>query len=85
MRWDLYESKFRALAERQNMSKSKINEHLRYAKNLHDKNLPVIFDHTHLSLLMGIDNEYLHRISNAPKLFYRTFYIKKKKWKTSQN
>ena len=81
MRWDLYEPKFVALADRQNISKSKIDEYLAYAKNLYDKNLPVIFDHTHLSLLIGIDNEYLHRISNAPNFFYRTFYIKKRNGK----
>lgn len=81
MRWDLYEAKFRSLAERQDVPKSKINSYLSYSKNLYDKKLPVIFDHTHLSLLIGINNDYLHRMSNAPKYFYRTFYIKKRNGK----
>lgn len=81
MRWDLYEPRFRDLAERQGILDKNINEYLAYAENLYKKNLPVIFDHTHLSLLIGIDNEYLHRISNAPKYFYRTFHIKKRNGK----
>lgn len=81
MRWDLYESKFKFLAEQKGLSKRKIDDWLAYAENLHKQNLPIIFDQTHLALLIGIDNEYLHRISNAPKFFYRTFYIKKRNGK----
>lgn len=81
MRWDVYERKFRKLAEEQGMSKPKIEKHLLYAKNLSSQKLPIIFDQTHLALLIGIDNEYLHRMSNAPEFFYRTFFIEKRNGK----
>lgn len=81
MRWDVYERKFRKLAKENGASQGKIEEWLAYAQNLFEKKLPVIFDQTHLALLLGIDNEYLHRMSNAPELFYRTFYIQKRNGK----
>lgn len=81
MNWETYEKKFKRLAEQQNMSIEKIDLWLNYSKNLFERNLPIIFDQTHLSLLLGIDNEYLHRICNAPEYFYRTFYIKKRNGK----
>ena len=81
MRWDIYERKFRKLAEEKSTSQEKIEKWLSYAKILSSKNLPIIFDQTHLALLLGIDNEYLHRMSNAPEFFYRTFYIQKRNGK----
>lgn len=81
MRWDIYERKFRKLAEEKGTSQEKIEKWLTYAKILSSKNLPIIFDQTHLALLLGIDNEYLHRMSNAPEFFYRTFYIQKRNGK----
>lgn len=81
MRWDIYERKFRKLAEESGISQVKIEEWLAYAKALSSKNLPIIYDQTHLALLLGIDNEYLHRMSNAPEFFYRTFYIQKRSGK----
>lgn len=54
-----------------------IIENLNYAKQLHNKNLPIIYDSKHLSLLLGIKQEYIYKISNKQKLFYRKFYIKK--------
>lgn len=77
----MYERKFRELAEEKRRSPRKIEEWLAYAKKLYSKNLPIIFDQTHLALLLGIDNEYLHRMSNAPEFFYRTFYIQKRNGK----
>lgn len=81
MHWNVFERKFKKLAEQQGISEKKISEWLRYANNLYSKNLPIIFDQTHLALLLGIDNEYLHRMSNAPEYFYKTFYIKKRNGK----
>ena len=75
MRWSSYEKKFRSLAETQGVPQDKVDNWLKYANNLFQKELPIIFDQTHLALLLGIDNEYLHSMSNAPEHFYRTFYI----------
>lgn len=81
MRWDSYERKFRDLAGKSGAAQEKIESWLLYAKELTSNNLPIIFDQTHLALLLGIDNEYLHRMSNAPEYFYRTFYIRKRNGK----
>lgn len=81
MRWDIYERKFRTAAEKKNAPSEKIERWLSYAKQLSTQNLPIIFDQTHLSLLLGINNEYLHGMSNAPEFFYRSFYIKKRSGK----
>ena len=82
MRWDTYEKKFRKQAEAQGASPTQIDKWLSYAQNLYSKNLPVIFDQTHLALLLGIDNGYLHAMANAPEKFYRTFYIRKRNGKS---
>lgn len=81
MRWDIYESKFRTSAEDQQVKPELIDKLLTYANCLYLRKLPIIFDQTHFSLLLGIDNEYLHRMSNAPEFFYRTFQIKKRNGK----
>lgn len=81
MRWDIYERKFRKLAEEKGVPQGKTENWLAYAKTLSSRNLPIVFDQTHLALLLGIDNEYLHRMSNAPEFFYRTFYIPKRNGK----
>ena len=77
MDWSIYEAKFISTAKSRNMPVSKIDGFLEYARNLYDANLPIIYDQHHLCLLIGIDDEYLHRMSNAPQHFYRTFFIKK--------
>ena len=81
MRWDTYERKFRKTAEEKGISQEKIEQWISYAQILFMRNFPIIFDQTHLALLLGIDNEYLHRMSNAPEFFYRTFYIRKRNGK----
>lgn len=77
MDWAMYEKKFTFTAKEKGVPDGKIVSFLEYARNLYDANLPVIYDQHHLCLLIGIDVEYLHRMSNAPQCFYRTFYIKK--------
>ena len=81
MRWETYEKRFREAAQSENLKPEKLQQLLSYAKTLHSSNCPIVFDQTHLSLLIGIDNEYLHSMSNAPEYFYRTFYIKKRNGK----
>lgn len=81
MRWDTYEKNFKKQAVAQGIAQEKIDAWLAYASMLFSKNLPIIYDQTHLSLLIGINNEYLHAMANAPEHFYRTFYIRKRNGK----
>lgn len=78
VRWDTYERKFREKAIQQGIKQEKIDKWVAYAHVLHDQKLPIIFDQTYFALLLGIDNEYLHAMSNAPEHFYRSFYIPKR-------
>ena len=51
---------------------------IRYANRLLDNNLPVIFDTTHLALLIGISAEDLVKMIYCQDLFYKKAYIPKK-------
>lgn len=59
-------------------TKEYVINNLAYAESLVTRGLPVIFDVKHLSLLVGIRAEYLYKVSNDSRLFYRKFYIKKR-------
>lgn len=76
--WNNYKKRFRESALASGFSDEEISTYLHYAKNLHQKKLPIIYDQTHLSLLVGYKAQYLRSISNAQHLFYRTFQISKK-------
>jgi len=78
MEWNVYKRIFQTEAKNKGLEKNVINSHVKYAKKLYDNALPIIYDQTHLSLLLGIHNGYLHGMSNAPQKFYRTFYINKR-------
>lgn len=51
---------------------------LDYAENLIKQDLPVIFEMHHLSLLLGLSEEYLFSVVYSPKSHYREFSIPKK-------
>lgn len=76
--WRIYSREFEIKAIQGGFTDEEITHHLEYAKNLFEKNLPIIFDQIHLSLLVGYRVDYLRRISNSQKNFYRTFEIPKK-------
>ena len=78
MKWENYSKEFESTALRNNFTLEEISLLLGYAKNLYDKKLPVIYDQEHLALLVGYKYEYLLKISNASRKFYRTFTIPKK-------
>jgi RNA-directed DNA polymerase len=78
MKWETYSKEFEKIALRGNFSSEEITFFLGYAKNLYDKKLPIIYDQEHLALLVGYKYEFLLKISNAPRKFYRTFTIPKK-------
>lgn len=77
MEFNKYEDNFIRKAKDNNYSSDEIDEMIKYAKVLHGKNVPIIFDSIHLSLILGIDIGYLYTVSNSQKSFYRRFIIKK--------
>lgn len=78
MKWKRYSNLFREKALSFGFSEVQIERCLNYAINLFQKNFPIIYDQTHLSLLVGYSNEFLLKASNSPESFYRKFKIPKK-------
>ena len=78
MDWDTYCRRFTEEARRDDYSGGDIEGHLRYAQNIWNNHLPIIYDQEHLSRLVGIRLEYLRGASNRPKKYYRSFWIAKK-------
>lgn len=76
MNWIEYENTYKKYAKEKKCT-DKMDEYLDYAKRLYDKGLPIIYDQTHFSYLVGVKAQYLHAMSNCPKKFYRTFCLPK--------
>ena len=77
-----YSKHFIIEAKKYKITEDRINLLLKYAENLVNRNLPIIFDVEHLSLLLGYKTDLLYSISNASMHFYRTFTIPKHNGKT---
>ncbi|MGO9116875.1 MAG: reverse transcriptase family protein [Desulfomonilaceae bacterium] len=77
MRWSTYEWRFRQAARQKGFSKLYVKQCLCYAKPLHEKNLPIIYDQQHLALLVGYSLDFLLRASNGADRFYRSFSVRK--------
>lgn len=75
--WSRYAKRFRREADKHGYDENYIKHCLSYARSLHEKRLPIIFDQKHLALLVGYIPDYLHRVSNSQKHFYRFFKILK--------
>lgn len=78
LKWKTYCKNFETKARKQGLSEEEIKICLEYASKLFDKKVPIIYDHNHLSFLVGIKTEYLFAASNKPEHFYRSFKIPKK-------
>ncbi len=78
MKFETYQTKFRDKALQSGYSESNIQKCLNYAKPLLDKNLPIIYNTTHLSGLVGYNKLYLKRAADHTNYFYRHFKITKK-------
>lgn len=81
-KWSDYEQRFRQVAVANSRDESFIAQCLEYAKALRAKRLPIVFDSWHLSVLVGVDFEYLMSCSNCPERFYRQFEIAKRSGKS---
>lgn len=78
MDFDEYLEKLQLLAFSKRYSIEETQQCLNYATRLHDKNLPIIFDTNHLSLLVGYKKGYIKKAAKYTKYFYRSFDIPKK-------
>lgn len=73
-----YEFGFRIKAKLAGINDEKIDEYLLYAQKLTLSNLPIIYDISHFSKLVGYTEEYLERAVNSTERFYRYYSIPKK-------
>jgi RNA-directed DNA polymerase len=78
MKWEKYKIELIEEAKKVGNTEKTIGKLLIYAKKLFDKGLPIIFDATHLSLLVGYDVDYLVSAAARPDKFYRVFLINKR-------
>ncbi len=81
MEWNEYKDRFTKKAEQSGYKESYIEKNLAYAEVIVKKGYPIIYDVVHLSKLVGVSYEYIFKVSNASKYFYRRFEIKKKNGK----
>ncbi len=79
---EAYEKEFRKKALERRYSEEEIKACLDYAIPLIEKELPVIYNTSHLSALVGYTKSYLKRASIYTPFFYRTFTIPKKNGKS---
>ena len=79
-----YEPRFRRKAQIAGFSEEQIIKCLTYAKPLLDQNLPVIYNTSNLSALVGYKTTYLKRAVAFTPYFYRKFSIRKKNGSTRQ-
>ncbi|MFE3871128.1 reverse transcriptase family protein [Flavobacterium sp. ZS1P70] len=73
-----YKEAFIQEASKNSFSEYNIERCLEYAAVLFLNNVPVIYNTSHLSALVGYKKEYLKKASLYPKYFYRDFEIIKK-------
>jgi len=78
MTFDNFEKKFRLKASKSGYSEDEVLKCLSYAKPLLEKGLPIIYNTSNLSVLVGYKKVYLKRAALFTNFFYRRFTIKKK-------
>lgn len=77
MTFENYKSKFEQKASESGYSAENIKKCLEYAEILIENGFPVIYNTSHLSLLVGYKKNYLKRAVVYTPYFYRDFEIKK--------
>ncbi|WP_051929384.1 reverse transcriptase domain-containing protein [Flavobacterium sp. 83] len=73
-----YKESFTEEAHKMGYIEQNIEHCLEYAEVLFSHDVPVIYNPSHLSLLLGYKKEYLKKVSLFPRYFYRDFEILKK-------
>lgn len=81
MKFENYKEAFEKAASNSGYSEENIKLCLNYAETLFSNNVPVIYNTSHLSALVGYKKDYIKRASVHTPSFYRDFQIKKKNGK----
>ncbi|MDX2279197.1 MAG: reverse transcriptase family protein [Saprospiraceae bacterium] len=81
MNFSQYKKEFEEKASKSGYTDENIRRCLDYAKPLIEKNLPIIYNTSHLSVLVGYKKEYIKRSVVYTPYFYRDFKIKKRNGK----
>lgn len=81
MNFEAYSQKFKRRAEKEGLTESEILDCLNYAQPIIENNLPVIYNTSHLSKLVGVKKKYLKRASVNTNSYYRKFTIAKRNGK----
>lgn len=69
---------FQQMAEEKGLAKERIEELRSYASRLDGHGVPVIYDQTHFSQLVGYEYDYLLAMTNQTERFYKEYQIPKK-------
>lgn len=78
MNFDSYKIEFTNKASLQGYSAENIDKCLRYAEPLLERGLPVIYNSSHFSALVGYNKTFINRATIYTSYFYRRFSIKKR-------
>lgn len=81
MKFEHYKQEFEIKASNSGYTAENIERCLNYAKPLIDRGFPVIYNTSHLSVLVGYKKDYIKRAVVYTPYFYRDFEIKKKNGK----
>lgn len=82
MEFELYKVAFEKAASNSGYTEQNIKRCLEYAKPLFDNNVPVIYNTSHLSSLVGYKKTYIKKVVYYTKSFYTDYEIKKKNGKS---
>lgn len=77
-KFESYKKKFSQKASENGYSEENIRKCLEYAEPLILKDLPVIYNTSHLSALVGYNKTFIKKAALYPKSYYRHFNIPKK-------
>ena len=78
MEWKEYKQAFTSEAIAKKKSNKYIESNLKYAKNLYENHVPIIYNLEHFSRLVGYQKKYVKAACCGSSSFYRSFTIKKK-------
>lgn len=84
MDFDQYKIAFEKEASNQGYSLNNIQRCLAYAEVLFSRKIPVIYNTSHLSALVGYQKDYIKRAAVHTPFFYRRFVIPKKNGKSRE-